>query len=412
MIAYFDCYSGISGDMTLGALIDAGVLFEALKEELARLPLHGYMLESETVDVQGIRGTKVHVKIVDQAHEHHRHLSHIEEIITTSTLSERIKARSIAIFRRLARAEAAVHGTTIEEVHFHEVGAIDTIIDIVGTVIGLDMLGIEQVYSAPLPLGSGTITCAHGVLPVPAPATLELCTAANAPVKATNVEGEMVTPTGAAIVCSLAKFEKPLMRMRSVGYGYGDRQMPWPNALRLWIGEAVTSDAEQDTVAVIETHVDDMTPELLGATMDALFAAGALDVTFEPIQMKKNRPGVKVTVIAPTGLGDELAQQLLALTTSLGARVYETRRVKSRRWIETVTLPWGDVRVKFREIGGHQTAAPEYEDCLRVAKAANVELSTVYEAAKATATEAKHETHDPNHAHHAHGSHAHGVHEH
>lgn len=384
MIAYFDCYSGISGDMILGALVDAGVPFDALVHELRRLPLGGYELERQEVSDTSIRGTKLRVR-VPEPDLGHRHLSDIEALIADSSLSERVKERSLSVFRCLAEAEAAVHGSSRDEVHFHEVGAVDSIIDVVGSAIGLDWLGVQRVCASPLPLGSGVVTCDHGTLPVPAPATLELCRRARAPIRATDVEAELVTPTGAAIVCTLATFERPLLRLCRVGYGFGERRLVWPNALRLWLGDPVESGKDQDVVAVIETNVDDMTPELLGAAMDQLFEAGALDVSFEPIQMKKNRPAVKVTVIVKPEQADELAGLLLEHTTTLGVRVHEVRRLKCERWQARVQTPWGEVLVKFKRVGDRRLAAPEYEDCRRLARAAGVDLAEVYAAAKAAA---------------------------
>lgn len=384
MIAYFDCYSGISGDMTLGALVDAGVPVDTLIRELRRMHLNGYRLETEQVTSQSIKGARVTVRLTGQEH-HHRHLADIEAIIVASSLSGHIQRRSLAVFRRLAEAEAAVHGCSVDEVHFHEVGAIDTIVDVVGSVIGLELLGVERVYASPLPLGSGTIVCDHGTLPVPAPATLELCRQAGVPVRASDVAAELVTPTGAAILCELATFERPLMRLRGLGYGYGVKELPWPNALRLWVGEEVRRGTEEDVVAIIETNIDDMAPELLGAVMDSLFEAGALDVSFEPIQMKKNRPGVKVTVITRSHEADGLASRLLRQTTSLGVRIYEARRIKCDRRQEKVMTPWGEVLIKSKYIEGQRSVAPEYEDCLRLAKTANVDLMEVYAAAMAAA---------------------------
>lgn len=386
VIAYFDCYSGISGDMTLGAIVDAGVSIGTLAEELRRLPVAGYELECESVSDSGLSGTRVRVKLNQHSQSQgHRHLSHIQSIIGDSSLGDQVKARSLAVFKRLAEAEASVHGCSVEEVHFHEVGAVDTIVDVVGCVVGLEMLGVRHVYASPLPLGSGTVTCEHGILPVPAPATLELCRRAQAPVRATDVASELVTPTGAAIVCTLASFARPAMRLTRIGYGFGAKKLPWPNALRLWVGEPVDSDAEQDVVAVIETNVDDMTPELLGAAMDRLLQIGALDVSFEPVQMKKNRPGVKVAVMVEPERAEEIARQLLEHTTTLGVRIHEARRLKCRRWLEKVETPWGEVFVKFRSIAGQQSAAPEYEDCIRVARTAGVGVPEVYAAARAAA---------------------------
>ncbi len=319
----------------------------------------------------------------------HRHLSDVLAIIEGSTLDPDVKARASSVFRRLAQAEARVHGTTVEEVHFHEVGAVDAIVDVVGAVLGLKALGVERAYASSLPMGSGTIQTAHGLLPVPAPATLELLAEAKAPMRPSEAKTELVTPTGAALLAELAEFHQPSLRLRAVGHGFGRKQLPWANCLRLWLGDPLetggTADAERDEICVIEANLDDTTPELLGAAMGRLFAAGALDVYFTPIQMKKNRPGVKLSVLGPPELEGELAATVLRETTTLGVRVTTARRLKGRRWQESVATPWGPVRVKVKEFAGQRTAAPEYDDCLRVADSSGAPVAEVYEAAKAAA---------------------------
>src|SRR3990170_8919496 len=275
MIAYFDCFSGISGDMTLGALVDAGVSFEELWDELAKLGLEGYELRAERTTSKGIAGTRMHVDLHEHDHEHaeghghqqghhhhERHLGEILGIIEAAAIAPRAKERASSIFRVLADAEAAIHGITPDKVHFHEVGAVDAIVDIVGAAIGLEILGVEQVYASAVPTGTGMVRCAHGLLPVPAPATLELLRRANAPLRGPQADGEMVTPTGAAILCALAQFAQPKMKVSRIGYGFGTKEFPWPNALRLWVGEPVAPSTggpivgqrlEEDTISVIET---------------------------------------------------------------------------------------------------------------------------------------------------------------
>ncbi len=387
MIAYFDCFSGISGDMTLGALVDAGLSFDHLKAELAKLPVGGYSLAADRVTSKGLRGTLVRVDLDPAAPQPHRHLRDILSIIQGSALDERVRERSAAIFRKLAEAEARVHGVGVEEVHFHEVGAVDAIVDVVGSVVGLAALGVERVYASSLPTGSGTVRTAHGLLPVPAPATLELLKMAGAPLRASAAQTELVTPTGAAILATLAEFRQPEIALRAVGHGFGRKELPWANCLRLWLGEAPAGQggAERDEIAVLEANLDDTTPELLGAAMARLFEAGALDVYFTPIQMKKNRPGVKLSVLGPVEHEDRLAATMLRETTTLGVRASRARRLKARRWQREVATPWGPIRVKVKAFEGALTAAPEYDDCLRLATAAGVPVAEVYAVAKAAA---------------------------
>jgi pyridinium-3,5-bisthiocarboxylic acid mononucleotide nickel chelatase len=377
MIGYFDCYSGISGDMALGALIDAGVDQEALRAEIGKLGLSGYVLRFDRVERQGITGTHAIVALDEGLDQPHRHLSDILGILERSSLNESVKQRAGAVFRTLAEAEAAVHGVDVESVHFHEVGAVDAIVDVVGTIVGLEMLGVKEVYASPLPTGSGMVRSAHGPLPVPAPATLEILSRVGATLKPVEVEAELVTPTGAAIVATLATFRQPSMAIKSVGYGFGTRVLPWANALRLWIGEPVASEPAVEETSLIEANLDDMTPEALGFAMERLFAAGALDVYFTAIQMKKNRPATMLSVIAPVPMERDLAAVVLRETTTLGVRISRTSRFTADRRVETVDTALGPVRVKVKSIGGQESRSPEYEDCARIARERGLALSEV-----------------------------------
>jgi hypothetical protein len=386
-IAYLDCHSGISGDMFLGAMIDAGLSLDILKTVLAALPITGYQLIAEPFNDKGIRGTRFDVVMTEQE-QPHRHLADIAQILHTSALPPTIRATALSIFQCLAEAEAHVHGSTIEEVHFHEVGAVDAIVDITGAAIALDTLGITQLYASPLPLTSGHVRTAHGLLPVPAPATLEILRRVNAPWKPCPVEGELVTPTGAAILATVARFATPAIAIAQVGYGFGQKQLPWPNCLRLCVGQSqeIYSDgADTDWVTVIESNIDNMTGELLGGLMDTLLLAGALDVSYTPLQMKKNRPAIMVTVICSQEMGDVLAQILLRETSTLGVRLQQMQRRKAQRTQERVDTPLGTMLVKVKRLGGRVlSAAPEYEECQRIAREKNIPLAEVYEVAQHT----------------------------
>ncbi len=382
-IAYFDCFSGASGDMVVGALLDAGLSMEALQAELAKIPLAGYSVACEPRTQQHLAGTKFSVHILHEEH-HHRHLADIEEMFAASSLPAEDVGRILAIFRRLARAEAKVHGTSVDEVHFHEVGAVDSIVDIAGAVIGLRLLGVEKVYASSLPLGSGTVQTSHGLLPVPAPATLELLAEAGAPTRPCDAGTELVTPTGAAILCELAEFRQPAMRIQRVGYGFGTKSLPWPNVLRVWVGQAsdpAHAEPALETVVELACNVDDMTGEALGFTMERLFAAGALDVWFVPIGMKKGRPAVQVGVLCRPEDVARLCQLLLRETTTFGVRYHLLERYVAGRAAVEVDTPWGPVRAKAKLLDGEVVAiSPEYEACARVAREAGVALAQVYEA--------------------------------
>ena len=380
MIAYFDCFSGISGDMTLGALVDAGVDPEALKAEVAKLGLDGYDLRFERVEQHGITGTHAVVELDPAVTQPHRHLSDILSILDGSTLPPAVRRRASDIFRTLGEAEASVHGVAVDHVHFHEVGAVDALVDVVGSVAGLELLGARGVFCSALPSGKGTIKAAHGILPVPAPATLEIMARAGAPTRSVDVEAELVTPTGAAIVATLATFRQPDMRVRSVGYGFGTRQLPWANALRLWVGEEIDEKSPRDETSLIEANLDDMPAESLGYAMERLFSAGALDVYFTPIQMKKNRPATMLSVIASLDMEREMASLVLRETTTLGVRISRTSRITAERRVESVETGFGPIRVKVKVFEGNTSYSPEFEDCARVARERGLPLPGVIQA--------------------------------
>lgn len=382
-IAYFECVSGASGNMILGALLDAGLPLNVLQEELDKLSVSGFKLVVTHVSRQGISATHVNVE-TEETHVH-RHLRHIVEILQQSRLDEQVKADCQRIFTRLAEAEAKVHNTTVEKIHFHEVGALDAIVDIVGAVAGLRKLGIQHIYASPFTLGTGFITCAHGRIPVPVPATVELLQ--GKPVRHTDIEAELVTPTGAAILSTLAEQfgPAPAMQIAQVGYGAGTRELPIPNALRLFIGHVDDTSAtyEQDSVVVLETNIDDMNPEVYEYVFEQLFALGALDVYTTPIMMKKNRPGILLSVLVPPALRNAVIEFLLKETTTIGVRWQEMQRAKAQREIVTVTTQYGEVRVKISRVDEQVvTIAPEYEDCKRLAQThPDITLKQVYQEA-------------------------------
>ncbi len=376
-VAYLDCFSGISGDMVLGALVDAGVAPDDLRGELAKLSVGGYQVEVTTTQRGGLAATKVTV-LLEEAKQPHRRLSDILSLIDKSALPGDDKERAAQVFRRLADAEARVHGTEPEAVEFHEVGAVDAIVDVVGAVAGLRLLGVERLYCSPLPAGGGTARSAHGELPVPAPATLALIADAGAPVAAApDAEIELVTPTGAAIATTLATFQRPAMTVRAVGYGAGGRELEGrPNVLRLWLGEALARPA---TMLLIETNIDDMSAELFGYAQERLFAAGAADVWFTPIQMKKNRPGVLLSALCPIEREQDVVQTLLRETSTLGVRVREIARHEAVRETFEFESSLGPAAVKVKRLPDMAPAvAPEYEACAKLARERNMPLMEVY----------------------------------
>ena len=431
-IAYLDCFSGISGDMFLGALVDAGVSPKLLEDTVAALDI-GARLEISRVVRNAISATKVDVYShgekdlprevhaektghghshehshedhdhgesvwgrgsapprtgqspvpTQHSHEHRRGLNEIRQIIGKAAISETAKATAIRIFEALGTAEAKIHSTSIENVHFHEVGAVDAMVDIVCSAVGAEALGVDEWICSPLNVGGGLVKCAHGTLPVPAPATLELLK--DAPVYSSGPQVELVTPTGAAIVKALAsRFAAfPAMKIEKIGYGAGTRELPGhPNALRLTIGEATAASKSPEVITVLEANLDDLSPQVLAYAMEKLLAEGALDVFSVPVQMKKSRPGALLTVLAKTEDADRLAKLIFAETTTLGVRRRdEHRQTLARRW-ESVETTWGPVRIKIASMNGAiSNYAPEYEDCRAVAETHHVPLKTVIEEA-------------------------------
>ena len=378
-IGYFDCFSGISGDMTLGALVDAGIDPGAIKSAVASLGLP-CELSFETVRRCGMRATYARV---EAAPEHvHRHLHHIEAIIDKSSLTPRQNDLAKRIFQRLGDAEAAVHGIEIKKVHFHEVGAVDSIVDIVGAAVGLDLLGVDRFESSPLPPGRGWVKAAHGKMPLPAPATAELLK--GVPLASSDVEMEMTTPTGAAIVTTVGESFGPLpaMTIDAIGLGAGTRDFPGQaNILRLFVGK-VSIPADADRVWVLETNLDDLPGEIIGYTTTQLLAAGALDAYITPIQMKKNRPGVMVSVICEESAIPLMEEVLFRETTTLGIRRYPASRHKLRRQATEVSTRFGPIKGKLGWIEGRPpTFSPEHDDCARVAAEQGVALREVHDAA-------------------------------
>ena len=376
---YFDCFAGISGDMTLGALLDLGVPLSYLTEELGRLSLSGYRVRTARAMKMGISGKKVTVQCDSHGHHHeHRSYRTIESLINKSSLKKSVKELSLNIFSRLAQAEAHIHRKKMADVHFHEVGAIDSIVDIVGSVIGIDYLGIDTCFSSALPLGSGFVQCQHGILPVPAPATLELLR--GVPVYQSDVKGEMVTPTGAAILTALVKRfgAMPPLNIIKVGYGAGSNDFPQlPNMLRAILGDS-QEDSADEQVRVLEANIDDMNPEWAGFLMEQLLAAGALDVAFIPLQMKKNRPGIMLQVICDESRQQQLTAIIFRESTTAGVRCHGAARVVLPRSQGTVKTRFGTMKVKILQSGGAAVVSPEFEECRRVALQKGVPLKEVY----------------------------------
>jgi len=383
-LAYFDCFSGISGDMTLGALVDAGVSLDHLREQLRGLEVPGWELSSEKVWKNGMSSTYVHVKTEDQSK--HRSLSAILEILQKSKLSARVREQASAIFRKLGEAEASVHDVPIEKIHFHEVGAVDAIVDIVGACVGFESLGIDQFACSPLNVGGGTTKMAHGVLPVPAPATAKLLQ--GKPTYSNGVQKELVTPTGAAIVATLCTSfgPQPAMTVSAIGYGAGTVDLEGqPNVLRIMVGEAAekTVAGLDEEISVIEVNLDDMNPQIYGYFQEKALAAGALDVYTTPVQMKKNRPGMLLTLLCRPHDTTALMDLVFAETTTFGARTYRAQRRALPRESVNVHTQFGDVRVKISRVNGHiRHAAPEFEDCKKLAEEKHVPLHQVMDEAK------------------------------
>jgi len=390
-VVYFDCYAGISGDMIVGALLNLGVDFESLDRQLKSLGLEGYQISLRSVQRNEIAASKFDVDIRQQD-QPERSLADIRSIIEGSSLSEITRSRSLAAFERLATAEARVHGTSPDKIHFHEVGAIDSIVDVVGAMIGFEILDVDRFYCSALRVGSGMVDTEHGRLPIPAPATAELLH--GMPVYGGELKGELVTPTGAAIVATLCtEFgAMPEINITRIGYGAGSRDPKgFPNALRLVLGKLEAKETQtkvcatsDETVVVVETNIDDMNPQAYGFVMERAFALNALDVFVVPAQMKKDRPGALLTVLCKPEALEPLLEMLLAETTTLGVRYYEAKRRVLERAIETIETPYGRVRIKVARDGERTLHfQPEYEDCAHLAIEAGVPLLEVQAAASA-----------------------------
>lgn len=389
MQAYFDCFSGISGDMTLGALIDLGAPLEWLQAELSRLPLSGFRLSATPVVRNGIQAQRVKVAIEDPGPP--KDFKKIRELLDNCPLSEAIKSQSLSTFEKLARAEADIHDCSPDEVHFHEVGGVDAIVDIVGTALCLEKLGIKKVFASRIALGSGFVDCQHGKLPIPAPATLAILK--DVPVYGTDIAYELVTPTGAAIIRCLTESYGPLppMHLTRIGYGAGQRELvERPNLLRVIMGTPadLKYNLQTDQILVLETCIDDMNPELFSFLMERLFADGALDVYWIPVHMKKNRPGTLVQVLCAEDCKDRLIHRLLAETTSLGVRYYPAARKLLDRDQQTLQTSLGEIRVKrVKDPDGNVRLVPEYESCKQIALQRGMPLRVVYDTITAEAVE-------------------------
>jgi len=388
-ILYCDCFSGISGDMFLGALLDAGLPVEHLADQLKRLNLPEFKgVTVERVHKGALAATLLKLDVLEDnkgatqdTHDRYRHLNDIQKIIETSDLAEIVKEISLKIFYKLAEAEAKVHGCRVEEVHFHEVGAVDSILDIVGAAIGLQYFNIHSVYASALPLGTGLVKTQHGLLPLPAPATLELLRSVQAPIVSSPTKVEMVTPTGAAILAELATFAQPNMRLQHVGIGAGRRDLDWPNVLRVLIGE---EDSSPGSHLEIETNIDDMNPQILGHVMVKLFQAGALDVYFTPIFMKKNRPATKLSVIVRREDELTICDLILRESSTLGLRVTPVWRHEAEREMRDIPTRYGEVPVKLKIMSGNVIqATPEFDVCMRLAEAQGVPVNQVLQEAAA-----------------------------
>ncbi|MBI4379215.1 MAG: nickel pincer cofactor biosynthesis protein LarC [Nitrospinae bacterium] len=390
-IAYFDCFSGISGDMILGAMVDAGIDIESIRGGLKSLDFAGYEISVSKVKRKGIAGTKVDIIIDEKKHVHHRDYKDIKGMIEKSGLSEIVKENSLKIFERIAEAEAKVHNTSIDNVHFHELGAVDTIIDVVGAALCINLLAPDKIIASPINTGRGMTKTEHGIFPVPAPATAEMLK--GFPSFLSDTEFELATPTGVGIITTVAKgvYSTPVMKAQAIGYGAGSMEIPEsPNLLRVMIGETIPSipfferggveGFEHDSVIVIETNIDDMNPQFYDHVINKIFEGGALDVFLTPIIMKKNRPAVKITTLSHNDSADRLVDILLRETTSFGLRMYRTERIKLQREIKSIETGYGNAKIKIGKRDGKVISiAPEYEDCKRIATESGISIKEAYE---------------------------------
>ena len=384
--AYFDCYSGISGDMILGAMVDLGVDIKEIRKALKNLDLKGYNLHSKKIQRNGLASTQITVETKKFKKQHsppHRSYSDIRKLISQSKLTSTVKSNSIEIFKRIAKVEAQIHNTTIQKIHFHEIGGTDSIVDIVGGVWAIESLNLDTIKSSPLNVGEGFVDCAHGRLPVPAPATLKLLK--GIPVFSNGVKAELTTPTGAAMIGFYAeKFDSiPTMTIASEGYGAGSRVIPsLPNLLRVLVGNITIGKI--NNLVMIETNIDDMNPEIFETVMESLFSAGALDVYFSAIIMKKNRPATKISVLAECGSREKLSKILLTETSSFGVRFYSVDRLILDREIKKLKTPYGLIKIKLGKLDGKIVqAAPEFEDCKKVARAKKLPAKKIYDEVQA-----------------------------
>lgn len=385
-LAYVDAFSGVSGDMMLGALVDAGVSVSALTKALEALELPGWHLDVRKESRGAITGTRV--VVCERGSPPLRHYRHIRHLIAASSLTDTVKKRALHIFERLARAEARVHGMDVDDVHFHEIGAVDTVVDVVGAVVGLELLGIQRLYASPLPLGRGRVSSSHGVLPVPAPATVALLE--GVPVRDGGVERELVTPTGAAILTGLCEGFGPLpdMVLNTVGYGVGAHPADNPpNVLRLMVGESQAVCTTR-RLLMMETQIDDMNPEFYEHLMASCFAEGALDVVLVPVYMKKNRPATLVRILMDPSLKDRMAARVFCESSTLGVRFHEVDRMELPRAFMDVDTPWGVIRVKTATLpDGSVRCQPEYEACREAARRSGLPLPQLYEEVRRRAQE-------------------------
>jgi uncharacterized protein (TIGR00299 family) protein len=378
-VAYFDCFSGISGDMFIAALLDAGLEFNALQDGLKTLGLADVELKSTKVTRKNISAVKFDV--IDNSKKVYRHLPDLNRIVDESGLQESVKEQARKVFLRIAEAEARCHGVSLEKVHFHEVGAVDTIIDVAGALVGLQQLGIQKVVASKINVGNGTVEFSHGRFPVPAPATTDLLR--GVPVYATDSQAELVTPTGAALITSLAESYStlPVMKIEAVGYGAGSRELASPNVLRVLIGQSEPGEGlSSDSITVLESNIDDMNPEIYAHLFDRLLAAGALDVFFSTISMKKNRPGIKLTVLIQPGHEKKFSDIILSETTSIGIRYRVEQRLKLYREIRVYRTSLGEAKVKVASRDNKIVHyAPEYESCRQLADSNKLPLKVVYQ---------------------------------
>ena len=382
-IAFFDCFSGISGDMCLGAIVDAGIPLKELEKELQKISVTGYRLSMKKVDRGHLKACKVAVEVKAGLEvQDRRTWMDVRKIIQASALPQDIKQKGLSVFKTIFEAEAKVHGGTFQTVHLHELGAIDCMIDVFGTIIGLNLLGVKRILSSPVNLGSGFVKTKTGMLPVPAPATAEILK--NVPVYSHCVHTELTTPTGAALIKGLSsgQGDMPVMDIEKIGIGAGNRDIVhWPNVLRIFIGTSDSPDktaTPDEKVIVIETNIDDMNPQVFEHVIAMLYKAGALDVYLTQVIMKKGRPGVKLTALCDESRKEALMKIILRETSSIGLRYYETRRSVMQREIKTVNTQFGSVRVKVARLGGKIIkAAPEYEDCRKIARQNNIPLIEV-----------------------------------